>query len=96
MFIVKIQKNVVVNVTVGDDADWCANVFGGTWVATEQHVGVGWTYNDQDGFRPLQPYPSWTWQDGAWRAPLPYPEGAEMYGWDEQSGAWVGADEDDV
>ena len=47
--------------------------------------------------RPPQPFPSWTWTDGRWTPPVPYPDGDAEYVWDEQSGAWVdAADEDGV
>ena len=42
--------------------------------------------------RPAQPYPSWTWEDGAWTPPLPYPDGEGWYSWDEDAQAWVEQD----
>jgi hypothetical protein len=42
--------------------------------------------------RPEQPYPSWEWQDGAWIAPSPYPEGDGMYSWDEDTLDWIEVD----
>lgn len=39
--------------------------------------------------RPTQPHPSWTWTDGRWQAPTPYPDGDGFYAWDEQTGDWV-------
>jgi hypothetical protein len=39
--------------------------------------------------RPAQPFGSWTWTDGAWTAPKPYPEGDGWYEWDEDAEAWV-------
>lgn len=39
--------------------------------------------------RPEQPYPSWTWEDGAWTPPVPYPDGDAIYSWDEEQGDWV-------
>jgi len=44
--------------------------------------------------RPPQPYPSWTWIDGAWTAPVPYPSDGGMYQWDEDVQAWGEASED--
>ena len=38
--------------------------------------------------RPAQPYPSWTWQDGRWAAPVAAPDDGEWQ-WDEDAGAWV-------
>lgn len=39
--------------------------------------------------RPEQPYPSWTWVDGRWQAPTPYPDSDGFYRWDENIGDWV-------
>ena len=39
--------------------------------------------------RPKQPFPSWTWEDGAWTPPVPYPDDGEMYGWDEDAQGWT-------
>lgn len=38
--------------------------------------------------RPPQPYPSWTWEDGAWQPPIPYPSEGDWV-WDEDLGDWV-------
>lgn len=39
--------------------------------------------------RPPQLYPSWTWQNNAWIAPISYPNDRDDYMWDEESGNWV-------
>jgi len=39
--------------------------------------------------RPAQPYPSWMWQDGAWRSPVVYPDDGGDYSWNENSQEWV-------
>jgi hypothetical protein len=37
-----------------------------------------------------QPFPSWVLDANAqWQAPVPMPEGDEMYSWDEASLSWV-------
>lgn len=84
----EIIEGTVARVIVGDPA-WAADRLGGVWVGTESKVGIGWTYDETDGFRPPQPYPSWTWQDGAWNAPQPYPDSELPHYWDEDSQAWV-------
>lgn len=38
--------------------------------------------------RPPQPYPSWTWQNGAWTPPTPYPDDGGEYQWNEDAQAW--------
>ena len=42
--------------------------------------------------RPDQPYPSWSWEDGAWVAPITYPDDGGIYSWDEDAGSWTPAD----
>lgn len=39
--------------------------------------------------RPTQPYASWTWGDGQWNAPVPYPSSGGPYEWDEAGQEWV-------
>jgi hypothetical protein len=39
--------------------------------------------------RPPQPYPSWTWEDGVWTAPVPYPDDDAPYVWDEETQDWI-------
>ena len=46
--------------------------------------------------RPEQPYPSWTWSGIAWEAPLPYPNDGGDYVWDESSGEWLTAPDDEA
>jgi hypothetical protein len=84
----EISDGSVVRVIVGDP-EWAADRLGGVWVGTESKVGIGWTYDETDGFRPPQPFGSWTWTDDAWTAPKPYPEGDGFYSWDEDAEAWV-------
>lgn len=53
---------------------------------------AGQRYEGQTAFtvsRPEQPYPSWTWENGVWRPPVPYPDGDGWYEWDEDQQAWV-------
>ena len=38
--------------------------------------------------RPPQPFPSWTWEDGAWTPPVPYPDGDGYYTWHEDAQEW--------
>ena len=52
----------------------------------------GQRYEGQTTFtvpRPEQPFPSWAWADGAWAAPVAYPEDGVFYSWDEPSQSWV-------
>ena len=48
--------------------------------------GVGWLWDETNGFRPPQPFPSWTWNGVGWEAPVPKPEGE--YSWNEETQTW--------
>jgi hypothetical protein len=50
--------------------------------------GIGWTWNEADGFRPPQPYPSWNWDGAEWVAPTPKPTDGERYLWNEDTQTW--------
>ena len=84
----EIIEGQVARAIVGDPA-WAADRLGGVWVGTESKVGIGWTYDETDGFRPPQPYPSWSWDGTGWQPPTPMPEDGGFYSWDEDSQAWV-------
>lgn len=66
----QIEAGIVVQVIVGD-AEWATEFLGGTWVDSAEKVGIGWTWNEQDGFRPSQPSPDCVWDDEtrAWDCP---------------------------
>ena len=38
--------------------------------------------------RPEQPHKSWTWKDGRWTPPVPYPEDGKDYFWNEDKLSW--------
>lgn len=55
-------------------------------------AAVGYTYDPvRDAFIPPQIYPSWTLNEDTciWEPPVPYPEAEGLYGWDEETLAWV-------
>jgi len=106
----QISNNVVTNVVVvhnnellvdgveveSKGAEFCTNLFGGTWVQTsynnrirKQYAGIGYTYDSTaDVFVAPKPYPSWTLDSNHdWQPPTPKPEG--LYSWDEAQLEWV-------
>jgi hypothetical protein len=83
----KIEDGVVVEFIVGT-AEWATNNLGGEWHDSQTKVGAGWTWDDDHGFRPAQPYPSWVWADG-WEPPVPYPDFDAV--WNEESASWIPA-----
>ena len=52
----------------------------------EIRPGIGWTWNETDGYRTPQPFPSWTWDGVMWQPPVPKPEGE--YLWNEETQTW--------
>ncbi|MDT9547751.1 MAG: hypothetical protein RI826_10520 [Chlorobium phaeovibrioides] len=84
----QVEDGIVVQAIVGDP-EWATDCLGGVWHGTDSKVGIGWTYTDTDGFRPTQPYPSWTWGGTGWAPPVPHPDGDSFYQWDENNQSWV-------
>jgi len=80
-------------------AEFCRNLFGGTWVQTsyngnirKNYAGAGFTYDStRDAFIPPQPFPSWTLDEATcqWQAPTPMPTDGKPYKWDEELSSWV-------
>lgn len=77
-------------------AEFCTNLFGGTWIQTsyngnfrKQYAGIGFTYDSvADVFVAPQPYPSWALDSNHdWQPPTPKPDG--YYYWNEEELAWV-------
>jgi hypothetical protein len=85
----EIVNGTVTRVIVGDVV-WASSRLGGTWVdATGHQVGSGYTYSETDGFRSEQPYPSWSWLNGQWNAPISRPVDDKNYLWNEETQQWV-------
>jgi hypothetical protein len=73
-----------------------------SWAPDDEVTIAAWVqtpanrYETTESFvapRPPQPYPSWTWTDGAWTPPIPYPEEGEWQ-WDEAAQEWVPYDDE--
>ncbi len=87
-------------------ADFCRNLFGGTWVQTSYNgnmrknfAGAGFTYDsDRDAFIPPKPYPSWVLNEETcrWDAPVSMPDDGNMYYWNEESLSWASVIENEV
>ena len=56
----KVSKEGIVEQCIVGNAEWASSRLGGTWIDTEIKVGRGWTYSEEHGFRPPQPYASWS------------------------------------
>lgn len=49
--------------------------------------GIGWLWDESNGYRPPSPYPSWSWNGVEWEAPTPMPEDGN-YEWNEDTQTW--------
>lgn len=59
------------------------------------YAGYGFFYSDElDVFIPPKPHDSWVFDDTImdWEAPMPYPEGGELWIWNEEETCWIKAD----
>jgi hypothetical protein len=80
-------------------ADFCRNLFGGTWLQTsyngsfrKNYAGVGYTYDsERDAFIPPKPYSKWVLNETTclWDAPTQMPNDGKRYSWDDDAGNWV-------
>jgi len=84
--------------TESKGAEFCHNLFGGTWVQTsfnnnirKQYAGIGHTYDaDADVFVAPQPYGSWTLDENYdWQPPTPMPVDDKRYEWFEPNQQWI-------
>jgi hypothetical protein len=48
--------------------------------------GIGWIWDEINGYRPPSPFPSWVWNVVQWEAPIAKPEGD--YSWNEETQTW--------
>lgn len=47
----QVTNGLVTWVTVGN-AEWCMERLGGLWVDSDTLVGIGWTWDEINGFQP--------------------------------------------
>lgn len=77
---------------------FCTDLLGGEWKQSsynnnfrKNYAGIGYTYDEtRDAFISPQPYPSWVLDEDTcrWESPIPYPEGDELYRWNEELINW--------
>lgn len=92
------DNNVVTDIAVVSAEFMAENPqrYPGRWIETfvdrqdKRYAGLGYEYlEDEQDFRPKQPYPSWTWSGGNWNPPTPHPNDGEQYRWSEEDLVWV-------
>ena len=57
----------------------------------KNYAGIGFTYDaERDAFISPKPYESWELDEETcqWEAPVPYPDDALMYSWNEELSDW--------
>ncbi len=57
----------------------------------KNYAGIGYTYDAElDAFIPPKPYQSWILNEETclWKAPVDYPEGDDIYSWNEETTSW--------
>jgi hypothetical protein len=93
-----VDNGVVTNIIVwGDESEEQFSAEGHDRVEEttdwDMQPGMGWTWTKKDGYRPPQPYPSWTWDKdvSAWVAPVPVPdvECENGWQWNEEDQEWT-------
>ena len=82
-----------------DTETWYGNFRGQTCKRTsyngnirKNYAGIGYSFDsDRDAFIPPKPYPSWILNEDTcnWESPVPYPEGEDMYSWNEELLQWA-------
>lgn len=50
--------------------------------------GIGWLWDETNGYRPPKPFESWVWSDGVWSAPQAMPTTGGPYAWNEETQTW--------
>jgi hypothetical protein len=90
-----IKNNIVTNIAIFDNFnEEIKNAFIATHqlddiVLVDKNTQTGGSY-DGIQFIPVQPYPSWIWDNQAkeWVAPTPKPNDNLIYGWNEDNKEW--------
>lgn len=95
-----VKRVIVVHDSIeASGAEWCASMYGGTWVQTsycgrirKNFAGIGFAYDQvRDAFIPPNPgFPSWVLdaESCQWQAPIPIPQDGNAWSWDEQAMSW--------
>lgn len=64
----KVEDGVVVDAIVGTAA-WAMENLGGVWYNSDKKVPVPGLWDEQHGFRPMQPSPDCWWENDRWMCP---------------------------
>lgn len=92
-----LKNSIVENTIIGDELGVVQLFFPDNEVVevteTTGDAYIGGDFTGQQ-FRPIQPYPSWTWsiENLRWNPPTEYPSDGLYYVWDEESKSWSKVD----
>lgn len=98
--VIVIEQDVVDTGLFGDPNSWIQTSYnthagvhsqGGTPLR-KNYAGIGYTYDStRDAFIPPKPFNSWTLNEETclYEAPIPMPNDAKMYRWDEETTSWI-------
>lgn len=81
----KTNQNTLANGQVRWKPEQAIHVMAWCLTSNKQEVTAEATFTAP---RPLQPYPSWTWDGSQWQPPTPMPDDGKFYQWDEASLSW--------
>jgi hypothetical protein len=97
---VLVHDGIVINVVVwGDESDeqFADDGYQHFEETTdmERKPRLGWTWNEEDGYRPPSPFPSWVYNNdaGVWEAPEPMPTEGGPFQWNEETQTWESMEE---
>ena len=74
---------------IGDSFNWVQTSYNETFRGS--FASIGDVYDkEKDIFRPVQPYPSWTFntEELMWQPPTAMPDDDKMYTWNEDTTTW--------
>lgn len=83
------ENNVVKNLIVADSKESAEFHSGMKAIKVENNIPqLHWTFSEELGWRPPQPYPSWLWQNNQWNAPIDPPNDLKPKAWNEDLQIW--------
>lgn len=84
-----VEDGTITKIIIGE-VQWAIDNLGGNWIdVSNTKCAKGWTYTEENGLIPKQPFNSWTWNGTEWVAPIEKPDNDNFWIWDESSQSWT-------
>jgi hypothetical protein len=83
-----IENNVIVNIIIAEDLEVAQSVTDKEVALCDDGKMVMGADLFEGQWRLPKPFPSWSWENGDWVAPVLPPEPRDCYSWNEESGQW--------